>query len=125
MRALVTLLAVFCGCSPPPSYDKDDCPLYSELGPVRANPAGAMGRNLEAQFTFKVCPPETGVAEIRRKRIELKQALLKLMSAKTTDALEDPLRIEKLQREVHLLVNKEILKKAKVQEVYVTGFEVK
>jgi flagellar basal body-associated protein FliL len=92
---------------------------------VRANPAGAMGRNLEAQFTFKVCPPETGVAEIGRKRIELKQALLKLMSAKTTDALEDPLRIEKLQRQVQLLVNKEILKKAKVQEVYVTGFEVK
>ena len=55
----------------------------------------------------------------------VQQALLKLMSAKTTDALEDPLRIEKLQREVHLLVNKEILKKAKVQEVYVTGFEVK
>ena len=125
MKALVVLFGIFCSCTPPPSYDKQDCPMYSELGLVRANPAGAMGRNIEAQFTFKVCPPETGLAEIRRKRIELKQALLKMMSSKTAEELEDPLRIEKIQREVHLLVNKEILKKAKVEEVYVTGFEVK
>ena len=125
MRALAVLLGVLCGCAPPPSYDAKDCPLYSELGPVRANPAGAMGRSLEVQLTFKVCPPEEGLAEIRRKRIELKQALLKFMSAMTTAQLEDPLRVEKLQREVHLLVNKKILKKAKVEEVYVTGFEVK
>ncbi len=92
---------------------------------MRANPAGAMGRSLEVQLTFRVCPPEEGMAEIRRKRIELKQAVLKLMSAKTTVELEDPLRVEKLQREVRLLVNKKVLKKAKVEEVYVTGFEVK
>lgn len=125
MRTLVLLVAILGGCTPPPSYDKQDCPLYTELGAVRANPAGAMNRHLEVQLTFKVCPPETGIAEIRRKRIELKQALLKLMSAKTTVELEDPLRIEKLQREVHVLVNKKILKKAKVEEVYVTGFEMK
>ena len=125
MRALAVLIAVLCGCMPPPSYDKKDCPLYSELGPVRATPAGAQGRTFEVQLTFKVCPPETGLAEIRRKRIELKHELLKLMSAKTTVELEDPLRIEKLQEEVHLLINKEVLKKSKVGEVYVTGFEVK
>ena len=84
-----------------------------------------MGRSLEVQLTFKVCPPEEGMAEICRKRIELKQAVLKLLSAKTTLELEDPLRVEKLQHEVHLMVNKKVLKKAKVEEVYVTGFEVK
>lgn len=125
MRALALLLGLLCGCAPPPSYDKKDCPLYSELGPVRTNPAGAMGRSLEVQLTFKVCPPEEGMAEICRKRIELKQAVLKLLSAKTTLELEDPLRVEKLQHEVHLMVNKKVLKKAKVEEVYVTGFEVK
>jgi flagellar FliL protein len=92
---------------------------------VRANPAGAMGRSLEVQLTFRVCPPEEGLAEIRRKRIELKHNLLKLLSAKTTEELEDPLRIEKLQQEVHLMVNKVVLKKGKVTEVFVTGFEVK
>ena len=125
MRALALLLGLLCGCAPPPSYDKKDCPLYSELGPVRTNPAGAMGRSLEVQLTFKVCSPEEGMAEIRRRRIELKQAVLKLLSAKTTMELEDPLRVEKLQHEVHLMVNKKVLKKAKVEEVYVTGFEVK
>ena len=125
MRALALLLGILCGCAPPPSYDKKDCPLYSELGPVRTNPAGAMGRSLEVQLTFKVCSHEEGMAEIRRKRIELKQAVLKLLSAKTTLELEDPLRVEKLQHEVHLMVNKKVLKKAKVEEVYVTGFEVK
>ena len=84
-----------------------------------------MGRSLEVQLTFKVCPPEEGMPEICRKRIELKQAVLKLLSAKTTLELEDPLRVEKLQHEVHLMVNKKVLKKAKVEEVYVTGFEVK
>ena len=104
MRALAVLIAVLCGCMPPPSYDKKDCPLYSELGSVRANPAGAQGRIFEVQLTFKVCPPETGLAEIRRKRIELKHELLKLMSAKTAFELEDPLRIEKLQKEVQFWV---------------------
>ena len=65
------------------------------------------------------------MAEIRRKRIELKQALLKHMSAMTTAQLEDPLRIETLQKDVHLLVNKQVLKKARVIETFVTGFEVK
>ena len=125
MRTFAVLIVFLCSCAPPPSYDKQDCPIYSELGSVRANPAGALGHRLEAQFAFKVCPPETGIEEIRRKRIELKQALLKRMSAMTTDELEHPQRIEELQREIHYLVNKEILKKAKVEEVYVTGFEVK
>jgi len=125
MRALAVLIAVLYGCSPPPPYDKADCPLYSELGPVRANPAGALGRSFEVQLAFKVCPPEAGLAEIRRKRIELKQALLKHMSAMTTAQLDDPLRIETLQKDVHLLVNKQVLKKARVIETFVTGFEVK
>ena len=125
MRAVLVLIAVLCGCSPPPPYDKADCPLYTQLGPVRANPAGAIGRSFEVQLTFKVCPPEEGLAEIRRKRIELKQALLKHMSAMTTAQLEDPLRIEALQKDVHLLVNKKVLKKAKIIETFVTGFVVK
>ncbi len=99
--------------------------MYTELGPVRANPAGAMGRNLQVEVSFRVCPPVVGLAEIKRKRIELKQQLLQLLSAKSTQQLEDPLRVEILQREVREMVNKKILKKGKAEEVFITGFELK
>ncbi|MFT5089255.1 MAG: flagellar basal body-associated protein FliL [Candidatus Latescibacterota bacterium] len=99
--------------------------MFTELGVVRANPAGAMGRNLEVQISLRVCPPTEGAAEIKRKRIELKHHMLQLLSAKTTAELEHPLRVEMLQKEVLKMVNSKVLKKGKAVEVFVTGFEVK
>lgn len=99
--------------------------MYTELGPVRANPAGAMGRNLEVQISLRVCPPIEGASEIKRKRIELKHHMLQLLSSKTTAQLEAPLRVETLQKEVLKMVNSKVLKKGKAVEVFVTGFELK
>ena len=79
-------------CASTPKYDKEDCPLYTELGPLRVNPAGALDRHLHVDLAFKVCPPDEGLAEIRRKRIELKHELIALLSSKTTEELEHPLR---------------------------------
>ncbi len=126
-RLLPFLIAVsaLAACAPPPAYEKSDCSMYTELGPVRANPAGAMGRNLEVQISLRVCPPTEGVVEIKRKRIELKHYMLALLSSKTTAELEDPLRVEKLQKEVLKMVNSKVLKKGKAVEVFVTGFELK
>jgi len=123
--SFLTAVSVLAACSPPPAYDESDCSMYTELGPVRANPAGAMGRNLEVQVSLRVCPPTEGAAEIKRKRIELKHHMLQLLSAKTTAELEAPLRVEILQREVLKMVNSEVLKKGKAVEVFVTGFEIK
>jgi len=47
------------------------------------------------------------------------------LSAKTTAQLEDPLRVEMLQREVRKMVNEIVLKKGKAVEVFITGFEVR
>ena len=121
----IVFVPLYSACTPPPAYDQSECAMYTELGPVRANPAGAMGRNLEVQISLRVCPPVEGLAEIKRKRIELKHNMLKLLSAKTTAQLEDPLRVETLQREVRKMVNEHVLKKGNAVEVFITGFEVR
>jgi len=117
------LLAVG-GCAGTLQYKREDCPVYDALEPIRANPAGAPDRHLQVQMVFRVCPPETGLEEIQRKRIELKHALLVLLSGKDAAYLEDPLRVEKLQKEVLPLVNQKVLKKSRVVEVLITGFEL-
>ena len=121
----IAFACLYGACSPPPAYDQSECAMYTELGPVRANPAGAMGRNVEVQISLRVCPPVEGMAEIKRKRIELKHNMLQLLSTKTTAQLEDPLRVETLQREVRKMVNENVLKKGKAVEVFITGFEVR
>jgi len=121
----IVFISLYSSCTPPPSYDQSECAMYTGLGPVRANPAGAMGRNVEVQISLRVCPPVEGLAEIKRKRIELKHNMLKLLSAKTTAQLEDPLRVETLQKEVRKMVNGRVLKKSNVVEVFITGFEVR
>ncbi|MBI2501616.1 MAG: flagellar basal body-associated FliL family protein [Candidatus Latescibacteria bacterium] len=112
------------GCAGTLQYKQDDCPFYDALEPIRANPAGAPERHLQVQVIFRVCPPQTGLEEIQRKRIELKHELLVLLSGKSAQDLEDPLRVEKLQQEILLLVNQKVLKKGRVVEVLITGFEL-
>jgi flagellar basal body-associated protein FliL len=112
------------GCAGTLQYQHDDCPVYDALEPVRANPAGAPDRHLQVQMVFRVCPPQLGLEEIQRKRIELKHELLVLLSSKDAAYLADPLRVEKLQREILPLVNQKVLKKSKVIEVLITSFEL-
>ena len=121
----VVFVSLYSACMPPPAYDQSECAMYTELGPVRANPAGAMGRNLEVQISLRIWPTVRGLAEIKRKRIELKHNMLKLLSAKTTAQLEDPRRVETLQREVRKMVNEHVVKKGNAVEVFITGFEVR
>ena len=130
MFRFVILLAVifislgFWGCTPHASYEKSDCELFSGLGLIQANPAGVLDKRLEVQVSLRICPPIDGLAEITRKKIELKHNLLRLLSAKSEEQLKDPLRIEVLQQEIKELVNGEILKKGKAVEVFITRFEL-
>ena len=112
------------GCAGTLQYQREDCPIYDSLEPIRANPAGAPDRHLQVQVVFRVCPPQSGLEEIQRKRFELKHEVLVLLSSKTAQDLEDPLRVEKLQKEILPLVNQKVLKKSRVVEVLVTGFEL-
>ena len=112
------------GCAGTLQYKQEDCPLYDTLEPIRANPAGAPDRHLQVQVVFRVCPPQVGLEEIQRKHIELKHELLALLSSKDAQYLEDPLRVEKLQKEILTLVNQKVLKKGRVVEVLITGFEL-
>ena len=120
--ALAALMAA--GCASAPKYDPDDCPTYSDLDALRVNPAAALDRHLRVQASFRICPPEAGLAEIQRKRIELKHELIALLSAKTVAELEAPLRVENLRREIHAMVNEKVLKRSRVDEVYITELEL-
>ena len=112
------------GCAGALQYKNEDCPVYDALEPIRTNPAGAPDRHLQVQVVFRVCPPQVGLEEIQRKHIELKHELLALLSSKNAQYLEDPLRVEKLQQEILALVNQKVLKKGRVVEVLITGFEL-
>ena len=128
-RLLASLLVIFwasgCAGTSIPKYIDEDCPLYTELEAVRVNPAGAKDRHLRVEAAFKVCPPEEGLAEIRRKHIELKHALISFLSGKTEAELEDPHRVEKLRREIMILTNEKVLSNSRVVEVFITGMELK
>lgn len=118
--ALATLLG---GCASTPPYDSTDCPLYTELGLLRANPAGQLNGHVRLEAAFRVCPPEAGLAELKRKRIELKHEIIALISAKDAQYLQHPLRIENLRAELHELANKRIMRKHRIEEVLITDFE--
>lgn len=122
---LILLVACCGGCASTPAYKKAECPFYDELGAVRANPAGALNRHLVVEASFQVCPPVEGLDDIKRKRIELKHEMLALLSSKTEAELTDPLRVEKLQKELLLMANRKIMKKGRVVKVLITGFELK
>ena len=124
--ALLLAVGMACsfGCAGTPKYLVDDCPLYTDLEEIKVNPAGALDRHLRVQVAFKVCPPEEGLTEIRRKRIELKHELISLLSSMTREELEHPLRIENLRQEILLQVNEKLMKKGHVEDVSITGFEL-
>lgn len=126
-RLLGPLLAIFwaggCAGTSIPKYIEEDCQTY-RLDVVRVNPAGAMDRHLRVEAVFKVCPPEEGLAEIRRKHIELKHALISLLSGKTEAELEDPHRVEKVRREIMAVTNEKVLRNSRVVDVRITEFEL-
>ena len=114
--ALLTLVGgmpsvLLSSCAPTPAYIEDDCHVYEDLGLLRVNPAGALKRHLRIQAAFKVCPPEQGLAEITRKRIELKH-------------LQHPLRAEHLREKLLITVNEHVLKKSRVMDVFITEMEL-
>ncbi|MFA6111781.1 MAG: flagellar basal body-associated FliL family protein, partial [Candidatus Latescibacterota bacterium] len=65
-----------------------------------------------------------GMAEIRRKHLELKHEVLALLSSRTEAELADPLRVEKLQAELLERINARIMRKGRAVQVMVTGFEL-
>lgn len=125
-RLFISLLstAAFIGCTSISPPAEENCALYTDLGVVRANPAGALDRHLAVEANFKVCPTQEGLAEIRRKHIELKHEMLALLSRKTEEELNHPLRVERLQTELLDLANQKIMKKGRVVQVLITRFEL-
>ena len=121
---LATLASFSIGCASTPKYIAEDCPVFSEIEAVRVNPAWALDRHLRLEAAFKVCPPEAGLAEIRRKRIEIKHTLIRFLSSKTKAELEDPLRVENLRHGIHRIVNEEVMKKGTIEEVFITSMEL-
>ena len=111
------------GCASTPAYLQEDCPVYDCLGLLRVNPAGAPDRHLRIQAAFQVCPPTEGLAEITRKRIELKHHAISLLSAQTAEQLAHPLRAEQLRERLLLMVNEHVLKKSQAIDVFITEME--
>lgn len=120
---LAVVLAV-AGCAPTPPYVEEDCPTWEGLGTLRVNPAGAHDRHLRLQAAFRVCPPEAGLAEVERKRIELRHEVVALLSSLSEKQLEDPLRVERLREQLLILANDRVLKKSHVVDVFITGMEL-
>ena len=121
---LLAALSFSISCASTPKYIAEDCPVFSEIEAVRVNPAWALDRHLRLEAAFKVCPPEAGLAEIRRKRIEIKHTLIRFLSSKTEAELEDPLRVENLRHGIHRIVNEEVMKKGTIEEVFITSMEL-
>jgi flagellar basal body-associated protein FliL len=120
----VPFLIAINSCATAPKYDRKDCSLYTGIDAVRVNPAGALDRHLRVEAAFRVCPPDIGLDEIKRKRIELKHHLVALLSSTTTTQLEDPLRVERLRQALLVMVNEKVMKKGRVIDVLVTAFEL-
>lgn len=123
--AAVLMAAVLAACASTPRYDKEDCPTWDDLEAIEVNPAGAMDRLLRVQAAFRVCPPVEGLAEIERKRIELRHEMIALISAKSEAELENPLRTETLRGQLLVLVNEKVLKRSTVTEVFITELHLK
>lgn len=124
-RLMLAGVLTLAGCASTPVYVEAECPVFSDLGVVRANPAGVLDRHLFVEASFRVCPPGDGLEEIRRRHIELRFEMLALISAMTLDELTDPLRVEHIQHALRELVNDRVMRTGRVVDVYVTAFELK
>ena len=122
--AVVAVGSLAVGCASNPKYDPQTCQTWEGLQAVRVNPAGAPDRHLRLQAAFRVCPPESGVAEIERKRIELRHEVISLVSGQSEADLRDPLRAEKLRSQLLILANEKILRRARVVDVFITQMEL-
>ncbi len=120
----VPAIAALSGCTPTPAYIENDCPVYEDLGLLRVNPAGALNRHLRVQAAFKVCPPVEELAELSRKRIELKHHAISLLSGLTQEQLQHPLRAEQLREKLRAMANQQVLKKSRVTDVFITELEL-
>ena len=120
---LLTLAVLITGCAGPISLESSDkeCPLYSGLGPIRVNPSGAKNQHLHVEVAIKVCPAEEGLAEIKRKKVELKHSMISLLSSQTEEELENPLRAEKLRKQIREIVNEQVLRKSEAVDVLLTS----
>jgi flagellar basal body-associated protein FliL len=110
------LASLAISCASTQKHTVADCPIFSEIEAVSVNPAWALDRHLRLEVAFKVCPPVEGLAEIQRKRIEVKHTLIRFLSSKAEAELEDPLRVEILRGEIHRIINEEVMKKGTVDE---------
>lgn len=117
---VVTTLAGLSGCASTAKYNVSECPTWEGLESIQVNPAGARDRHLRVQAAFRVCPPVEGLAEIERKRIELRHEIISLLSSQSVQQLQDPLRAENLRQQLLVLVNEKVLKKSEVTEVFIT-----
>lgn len=120
---LLAATSAWMGCASTPAYQTADCPLYTELGPLSANPAGDLKGRVSLEVAFRVCPPEAGLAELKRKRIELKHEVLALVSARDAAFLKHPRRIENLRTDLLRMANDKIMRKGRVEDVLVTNFQ--
>jgi flagellar basal body-associated protein FliL len=118
--SLITIVTGLAGCASTAKYNASECPTWEGLEPIQVNPAGARDRHLRVQAAFRVCPPVEGLAEIERKRIELRHEIISLLSSQTVQQLEDPLRAENLRQQLLVLVNEKVLKKSEVTDVFIT-----
>ena len=123
--AVMVVAASLFGCASTPSYNSSECSTYEGPGAIEVNPAGAPDRHLRVQAAFRVCPPVEGLAEIERKRIELRHEVISLLSRQSTTELEDPLRAENLRQQLMILVNEKVLKKSRATDVFITGMHLK
>ncbi len=121
--AALFLFANF-SCTTGPKYAEKDCALFTEIDPILVNPAGALNRHLRVEAAFRVCPSNTGLEEIKRKRIELKHNLVSLLSGTTIAQLEEPLRVEILRQSIKEMVNEKVIRKGRVVDVLITAFEL-
>ena len=101
--------AAVAGCASTPDYNKADCPTFTEVGPVRVNPAGALDRHFGLEAAFKVCPPEAGEAEIRRKAFLLTMAAASInygdMDGKSSTGFSGSMNLDDRHQPWHDLIH--------------------
>ena len=93
----------------------------SKLEGLVVNPAESQGnRYLAVSIAFETGPPEVK-KELEKKKVVIKDAVLRLLSERTVDELADPERRDGLKKALRDEAN-EILNKGTVDRLYFTEF---